>query len=320
MLMGIIALTSCKKDDATTANMLENNYFTVVNGVYHSGSLPASNGADNVGALSINHKAIPGGSSVASITTVNQMKEFYLGVQGVDGYLVVPVNSLVSSSSGRAAGGIYDLVLLISQNLNQGFTLVIGGTDSNGTVLATVLQPMEFLSVGTGALQVSLSFNNNTDVDLYVVRPNGEVIYYGHRGGYDEETESEWGLDLDSNPACSIDGINQENVYFPTAEMLSGKYEVWVNLYENCNYQETRWDIVATKSGSIITPSWGSNPATGIFAADAPSNEIGSSLDGATKVMEFTIGDNQAPAYSLPSSVSLPKTASALLKEEMSKR
>jgi len=332
MLMGIIALTSCKKDDQQSVNLLESKYFTVQNSVYRSGSLPGMNAAESMGTLSINAKAIPGGTSLASISSSSQIKEFYLGVEGVDGYLVVPANTLTNAvnspmdvsvpslvASNVANSNVYDILLLISQNLSQGFSLLIGGCNTDGTTFAPFMQTMEFLSVGTGALQVSLSFNNNTDVDLYVVRPNGEVIFYGNRGGNDIDpetgTETHWGLDLDSNPGCSIDGVNQENVFFPASQMLNGTYQVWVNLWSNCNDQATQWNIVATKNGTLINPTWGANPASGTFAADAPSNPIWSDPSSATKVMEFTITNGIAYAPAALSS----KTASALIKEEMAK-
>lgn len=40
-------------------------------------------------------------------------------------------------------------------------------------------------------------------------------------------------LDIDSNAACYIDSLNNENIYFPKA--INGTYTVAVNLFEKCN-------------------------------------------------------------------------------------
>ena len=304
----IISMNSCFDSIMDIVNILENEYFTVENSEYYNGSIPASTSSEQMGTVSINSSVIPGGSCYITITTTQTMQEFYLCVNGVNGHLVVP------AAAHHAGGNVYNLLLLISQNLHQSFTFVISGRTTGGTICPQITKPLERIAVGTGALQVSLSFNNNTDVDLYVVRPNGQVIYYGNTGG------SDWGLDLDSNAACSIDGINQENIFFPTNLLLEGKYEVWVNLYENCNHVATTWNVRANRGSTLITPSFGSNPATGTFAANAPSNRISSSLNSsAVKVMEFSISgaaDTKAFEDMLDYNL-MPKSEKAILKEQL---
>ena len=311
VLTGLLALASC--DSGDKVNPIEAQYFKVENGTYKSGQIPSSSVTDEMGSLGINQNAIPGGSSYLTITTTEPMKEFYIAVSGVSGYFVVPATSIL-----RADDNAYSLLLLISQHLSQSFTLRIGGRSAGGSVFNPVSQSINYLEVGIGALQVSLSFNNDTDVDLYVVRPDDTVIYYGNKGGYDSDTGEQWGLDLDSNAGCGIDGINNENIFFPTSQLLTGKYEVWVNLWGNCNQKATTWAITATHNGSLIRPSFGSNPATGTFPSDAPSNSIGASRSGATKVMEFTISGAVRSTLDVPVSIPLPKSPSALLKEEIS--
>lgn len=312
-IMGLFLFASCEKDEEFD-NKIENEYFSVENGVFNGGAFPSSTLSQSMGEVSINKNAIPGGSSYVTILTDEPMSEFYVGVSGIEGHIVVP-----ATPATRAGENEYSLLLLLSQNLEQAFTLMLSGRGESGEIYREVNESISFIGVGTGALQVSLSFNNDTDVDLYVVRPNGEVIYYGNEGGYDEDGEV-WGLDLDSNPACDIDGVNNENIFFPTSELLPGKYEVWVNLYENCNGMPTIWAITATNNGATITPSYGKNPATGTFAGNAPSNDISSNLNElAIKVMEFTISGTRTSVNSY-SSHPIPKSVSAIHKEQVASR
>ena len=310
--VALMSFFGCKKDDPKddpkeSENLIANSYFTVANSTYQSGALPTATVSQSLGSVNMNNSVIPGGSSFITITTPSQMKEFYLSVNGVDGYLVVPASALT-----RADDNTYSIILLVSQNLDGGFTFVITGQTTSGEILIQATQTVSYVEVGTGALQVSLSFNNEKDVDLYVVRPDGEVIYYGNTGGYDDEEDTVWGLDLDSNPACDIDGVNNENIFFPTSQVLSGKYEVWVNMFANCDTSiATAWVITATRNGALITPSFGQNPAMDVFPIDTPSNPIDSDFNElAVKVMEFTITDgvtsvmsSYAPLVQLPSAI-----------------
>lgn len=77
--------------------------------------------------------------------------------------------------------------------------------------------------------QVSMNWIHPIDLDLHVRTPSGEEIYYGNRS-VDGGT-----LDLDSNPACNIDGINNENVTWTTEKPPCGTYEVVVSVWSACN-------------------------------------------------------------------------------------
>lgn len=102
--------------------------------------------------------------------------------------------------SGPDEATIYPLVLLISQSLDHSFTIRIAARMADGEITEIFTSEVGYIRAGTGALQISLSFDNEKDVDLYVVQPDGEVIYYYNEGGYDYELDSLlWGLDIDSN-------------------------------------------------------------------------------------------------------------------------
>ena len=123
-------------------------------------------------------------------------------------------------------------------------SVVVAVVGADGTASGTDATNVTIVEVGTGDVQVSVSWNEDMDVDLYVVDPNGETIYYG------ATTSSSGGeLDLDSNPSCSIDGIRNENVTWPTGEAPSGSYEVRLNLYADCGIDQTGWVVTVQALG-----------------------------------------------------------------------
>jgi hypothetical protein len=244
----------------------------------------------------------------------------YVGVTGVDGYFSVPASAASNSPLTTMAASsdiISTFVLLFSQNLSGSFEIQIGARLSDGTITAIYTAQITHIAAGTGGLQVSLSFNNDKDVDLYVVEPNGRVVYYGNKGEYTYDEQGQrtviWGLDIDSNAGCSIDGIDNENVFYPREYIQTGKYEVWVNMYSNCDATiATNWVITSIKEGVLVPVTFGQNPATGVFPIGTPSNSIGSTLNAqAIKVMEFNM---QGTATSATNFRTSPLSESAKMK------
>jgi hypothetical protein len=74
---------------------------------------------------------------------------------------------------------------------------------------------------GRGDVKVTLSWNNLADVDLHVVDPYGEEIYYSHKNSV-----SGGALDIDNRH-----GYGPENIYWPARGAPTGTYEVYVHFY-----------------------------------------------------------------------------------------
>lgn len=84
--------------------------------------------------------------------------------------------------------------------------------------------------LGTGDVQITLSWNSTNDLDLWVTDPDGEHISYRNR-----ESSSSGRLDVDANAGCSDLVANPvENIFWPTGEAPIGDYIVKVNYYKNC--------------------------------------------------------------------------------------
>lgn len=87
---------------------------------------------------------------------------------------------------------------------------------------------------GSDWLQVSLNWIHPVDMDLHVQTPEGEDIYWAHRTG----TNGGF-LDLDSNAACSIDGIQNENIRWLRNAPSAGDYIIRLDLWSACTQTET---------------------------------------------------------------------------------
>jgi hypothetical protein len=80
----------------------------------------------------------------------------------------------------------------------------------------------------SGDVQFSLMWNNLNDLDLHCVDPNGEEIYYQHRG-----SASGGLLDVDMNASAPLTLRPVENIYWPARAAPSGLYRIYVNHYRN---------------------------------------------------------------------------------------
>jgi hypothetical protein len=112
-------------------------------------------------------------------------------------------------------------------------TVNLVGPDGGLGAPATASIPVQ--GVGSGPIQVSFSWVGPVDLDLHVVPPSGEEIYYGHRADATGGT-----LDLDSNAACAIDNVNNENIVWSNSTTpASGTYTVRVDYWDNCGLSQS---------------------------------------------------------------------------------
>jgi len=107
---------------------------------------------------------------------------------------------------------------------------------------------------------VTLRWNNTADIDLHVIDPFEEELYYGHR-----MSESGGELDWDANAACSELTIpTVENIYWPDGQAPTGEYRVFIVYFTECNDEgPTAWEVRVKVDGEIsdfsgmITPEEG---------------------------------------------------------------
>ncbi len=278
VILSFIGFTSCKKDKSSSSGNAIEKYFTVKDGTFENKDFPAASASGPSINVQGNTSVLAGGTNPVSVTTDHPNSTVLVSVSGRKGYYKISPSSLKNSAD------VYLLYLLINQSLTQEtFTILIAVMDSEGLISEHQTIEVERIEAGTGKLQVSCSWNTLNDVDLHLVEPNSEEIYYGNStsvlGG---------DLDVDSNAGCSIDGINNENItYADSVTVEAGQYIVRVDLWSACSVTETTNFIVnAYYNGALIATSSGTNPYTGSFVpADADG---GGSGDG-REVMRFNI-------------------------------
>lgn len=296
-VLALGALNSCSKDnEENNESELETKYFTIEDATYSQNAIPAATTENTFTDVTLGQNVLNGGSSIVTVESAQPLAEFYVSVGDVEGHYTFDAREATRTRAGDDY--VYTFTLLVSQALDGKFTVRISALTESGEVMPAFSHEFGLIEAGTGALQVNLSFNNAKDLDLYLVLPDGHVVFYGDPGwmtDYNQQTYEYtmlWGLDIDSNAGCSIDNINSENIFFPEEYVMNGKYTVYVNLYDNCNPGiATSWTATALYQGNAIRTGFGRNPASGTFPVNASDNDIWDdpANDGAVKAMEFTI-------------------------------
>lgn len=133
---------------------------------------------------------------------------------------------------------IYVLVrLTFAAQLPGAMELYVAGLGPGNAVGRAVRHAFSVVEVGTGDLQINLSWDTDADVDLHVVEPSGETIYWANRnsrtGGL---------LDLDSNAGCRIDGVRNENITWARGAPR-GSFTVFVNYFSSCGVPNTNYIV-----------------------------------------------------------------------------
>ncbi|HLV40311.1 hypothetical protein [Xanthomarina sp.] len=282
--LGLIVFSCSSDDDSNESSPTVNELFKVQHATLISNDFPEASSDAGLEVYNMNSHVIPGGTSYATIQTSTRAQKLFIGAVDRHGYFeLVPENTSDLNQS---------FILKINQlNHQDHFTVRMAYLDENNRVSQTVYADVLVINVGTGALQVSLSFDNDKDVDLHLIEPNGSHIYYGN------ETSNNGGfLDLDSNPACTIDGVNNENITYPDdATIEPGIYYVYVDMYENCDPTTATNFVVSVHLNGEEIPTSTQNPYNGNFPIGFPSNSGGSDIaDDIAPVFSFEITEEDS--------------------------
>lgn len=242
--------------------------------------------------VNYNKKYIPGGSNIFTIDTDKTFRKFYIGIKGLSGCLVC--SPVPTTRNGR---NIYTFTVVYGPGFDPDMVMLISGEEENGYITLPFEAQVEPVIPIEGELNVNLTFGNAKDIDLHLYMPDGEHIYYSHRGGtvqLEDGRTVQYGLDKDSNAGCNIDNLNNENIVIPKELIQSGTYRVVVNMFSNCDTNvATSWNVVTWYNDERIIPTTGRNPASGVYPIGAGNGDM-------TVAMEFTIN---APASNAPARV-----------------
>ena len=102
--------------------------------------------------------------------------------------------------------------------------------DRRNQLSAPMVQELNVLPVGRGDLEVTLSMSEATDLDLYVVEPNRNVIYFDNM-----RSATNGRLDLDANADCRANrNVRYEHIFWPEGGVPEGTYQIRVDNWRNC--------------------------------------------------------------------------------------
>ena len=205
-----------------------------VSAVFHEGEAPAAGAGPTVTA-DVQSAGIPGGSVQVTLTSGSTFQRIILTApNGAPGWweLTLPAGTTVA-----------DLILALGTEFSADSLEALFAVGTSGGAIGTYDEaPIEVVQVGTGEVQVSISWDSPTDVDLHVVDPDGDEIYYGSR------TTDEGGeLDLDSNAGCSMDEKRNENITWPEGSAKHGTYIVRVDYWSACSFTGTTNYVVTVR-------------------------------------------------------------------------
>jgi len=184
--------------------------------------------------------AINGGTSQVHLNASDSFTIVIVFVEGFPDYyrLDIPANAQA-----------LDLLLSMPQDLSgTGFDVVYSVAPSLMAMGPRTTIHTPIVAVGAGNVQVSVSWNAGSDVDLHLVEPGAgaEEIFYGHTTSGAGGT-----LDLDSNPGCAIDGIQNENITY-AGQPLHGTYTVRVDYYASCGATQTDYVVTVRVKGQAV--------------------------------------------------------------------
>jgi hypothetical protein len=214
-----------------------------------AGPAPAPSGGPPI-TVSGNQTIVNGGTLAAAVSSAAPFQTLYVHVGsrtvglateapgGIDGYYEL---RLPAAQTDAAA------VLAFAQSIpTRELDLRFAAANPAGAIGPYTGLSTTVASVGTGDVQVTLSWDADADVDLHVVDPAGEEIYYAHR-----TSASGGSLDLDSNAACTIDGVRNENITWPVGRAPRGQYTVRVDYWSSCGVPRADYTVRVNSGGNV---------------------------------------------------------------------
>ena len=128
----------------------------------------------------------------------------------------------------------------------------------------------------TGDVRVSLMWNNYNDLDIHVIAPSREEIYYSHR-----QSRCGGELDVDMNAGGPESNTPVENIYWPKGGAPGGEYRVIVQnyAYHRAKGRTTDFTVEVFNRGEV-------SQYTGTISGTGPKSNIA--------VCTFSLGDQKA--------------------------
>jgi hypothetical protein len=184
---------------------------------------------------------VNGGSLLVPLTSSRPFTKVRVGVEPpgasggpAPGYLEVTLKQPTDAAQ---------LVVSVEQGLpEQSFAFWYAAVAADGTPGRPTRERISVLAVGTGQVQVTVSWDVDSDVDLHVLDPFSDEVFFQQ-----PTVDSGGVLDLDSNAECQIDHKRNENITWAAAP--PGPYEVRVDYWSSCGVPTTTYVVTVRVTG-----------------------------------------------------------------------
>ena len=161
-----------------------------------------------------------------------------------------------------------EIVLTITQSLpGDKFIFYFAVVDAGGKQGKLSQQKVDAIQVGTGEVQVSVQWDGDSDVDLHVVDPNGDEVFWDNTS-----IASGGELDLDSNANCDLDHVRNENITWSKAP--PGKYTVRLDYFLACDIDKTNYVVTVRVNGQPTRTFSGSFSGEGDEGGEGDGKQI----------------------------------------------
>lgn len=177
-----------------------------------------------------------GGTIQLTATSSQPFTKVAVIIPGVNDYWELTLPSATTSQP---------LLIVFGQDIPRNtFELRLAGS-SGGAFGAVQETSVNVITVGTGDVQVNITWDSRADLDLHVLDPQGAEIYWAGR-----TSPSGGRLDLDSNAGCASDGPRAENIYWATGLVAPhGDYIVRVDNWSSCGVTATNYVVTVNAKG-----------------------------------------------------------------------
>lgn len=239
-------VSSPSEDGPTVADYVSSVSIDDTSGTLRTGRIPRPTADGPSLSIQGNPTIVNGGTTTLNVTSPTPFETVHVAgsapISGlftlVSGFFEIPLPSPATSA---------DLLIAFPQDLPADeFRLYVSAADAAGNVGTVREMPFDALFVGTGDVQVTVAWDADSDVDLHVVDPDGWEIFWGSR-----QSPSGGQLDLDSNAACAIDGVRNENITWGVGMAPEGTYTVRVDYWSGCDVSQTNYTVLINNGGEI---------------------------------------------------------------------
>lgn len=163
MVISALSQCDCRKEKKETINA--SDYFTISDAEFVSSNFPATSLSGPIlTSVSGNKIIIPGGAYPITVVSTSTISYVIVGIKDISGYFKIAASRINDSS--------YLATLIFPQEfLSPSFTVSIAVLDENGKASQAQYIDVASIAVGTGKLQVSLTWDKLNDLDLHLVEP-----------------------------------------------------------------------------------------------------------------------------------------------------